>query len=63
MKHRTLISSALIGSLSFAPLCGLSGCSNLPGGPKTQGTVIGGAGGALAGRRGGHLTMVSCTAR
>jgi hypothetical protein len=49
MKHRTLISSALIGSLSFAPLCGLTGCSNLPGGPKTQGTVIGGAGGALAG--------------
>jgi hypothetical protein len=49
MKHRTLISSALIGSLSLAPLCGLAGCSNLPGGPKTHGTVIGGVGGALAG--------------
>ena len=46
MKHRTLVSCALIGSLALAPL---SGCSNLPGGAKEQGAVIGGIGGALAG--------------
>jgi hypothetical protein len=39
----------LIGSLSLAPLAGLTGCENLPGDKKTQGAVIGGAGGALAG--------------
>lgn len=49
MKNRTLVSSALIGSLAFAPLAGLSGCSKLPGNSKEQGTVIGGVGGALAG--------------
>jgi hypothetical protein len=49
MKNRTLISSALIGSLALAPLAGLSGCSSLPGKPKEQGAVIGGIGGALAG--------------
>jgi hypothetical protein len=49
MKHRALVSSALIGSLSLAPLCGVAGCSNLPGDAKTQGAVIGGVGGALAG--------------
>ena len=49
MKNRTLMSSALIGSLSLAPLFGIGGCSEAPGGPKTQGAVIGGAGGALAG--------------
>ena len=48
MRNRRLISSALIGSLSLAPLCGLAGCSNLPGKPKEQGAVIGGLGGALA---------------
>lgn len=49
MKNRTLVSSALIGSLALAPLAGLSGCSKLPGNSKEQGTVIGGVGGALAG--------------
>jgi len=49
MKHRTLVSSALIGSLALAPFCGVAGCSKLPGGPKEQGAVIGGVGGALAG--------------
>jgi hypothetical protein len=49
MKNRSLISSALIGSLTLAPLSGLTGCSKLPGDSKTQGTVIGGVGGALAG--------------
>ena len=36
----------LIGSLTLAPLVG---CENLPGSKSTQGAVIGGAGGALAG--------------
>jgi len=36
----------LISSLSLAPLVG---CENLPGNKQTQGAVIGGAGGALAG--------------
>jgi hypothetical protein len=45
LKH-ALISTALIGSLSLAPL---AGCSSLPGNSKEQGAVIGGAGGALAG--------------
>jgi hypothetical protein len=49
MKNRTLIASALIGSLALAPLAGLSGCSKLPGNSKSQGAVIGGLGGALAG--------------
>ena len=51
MRNRTLISSALIGSLSLAPLCGLAGCSRAPLGdkPRAQGAIIGGAGGALAG--------------
>jgi hypothetical protein len=49
MKHRTLVSSALIGSLSLAPLCGVAGCSNLPGDAKTQGAVFCGVGGALSG--------------
>lgn len=48
-SNRTLVSCALIGSLSLAPLCGLSGCSQLPGNSKEQGAVIGGVGGALAG--------------
>ena len=46
MRNRALISSALIGSLALAPLCG---CSNLPGSAKEQGAVIGGVGGVLAG--------------
>jgi hypothetical protein len=45
LKH-TLISTALIGSLSLAPLVG---CSNLPGNSKEQGAVMGGVGGAVAG--------------
>ena len=49
MNNRTLVSSALIGSLALAPLAGLTGCSKLPGGSKEQGAVIGGVGGALAG--------------
>ena len=49
MRSRTLLSSALIGSLALAPLTGLTGCSKLPGNSKEQGAVIGGVGGALAG--------------
>jgi hypothetical protein len=49
MKHRRLLSSALIGSLALAPLSGLTGCANAPGKPREQGAVIGGVGGALAG--------------
>ena len=37
MKHRNIASYALIGSLAFAPLSGLTGCSKLPGGAKEQG--------------------------
>lgn len=37
----------LMGSLACAPL--LAGCENLPGDEKTQGAVIGGVGGAIAG--------------
>ena len=48
-RNRTLVSTALIGSLALAPLCGLGGCSKLPGNSKEQGSVIGGVGGALAG--------------
>jgi hypothetical protein len=46
MFKRALVSTALIGSLSLAPL---TGCENLPGNSKQQGTVIGGAGGAAIG--------------
>jgi hypothetical protein len=45
LKHR-LVSTALIGSLSLAPL---AGCSSLPGNNKQQGTAIGAGGGAIAG--------------
>ena len=48
MKVKKLISGLLIGSLGLAPLAG-TGCESLPGDEKTQGAVIGGAGGALAG--------------
>ena len=46
MTKRKLMCGMLISSLSLAPLMG---CENLPGDKKTQGAVIGGAGGALAG--------------
>lgn len=47
MFHRRLVTSMLIGSLSCTPF--MVGCENLPGDEKTQGAVIGGVGGALAG--------------
>jgi hypothetical protein len=43
---RRAVSLALIGSLTLGPAVG---CSNLPGGSKEQGAVIGGLGGAAAG--------------
>lgn len=46
MFKKTMISTALIGSLAMAPL---TGCESLPGNDKQQGAVIGGVGGALAG--------------
>jgi len=46
MFKRRLLGLTLIGSLALAPL---SGCESLPGDKKTQGAVIGGAGGAAAG--------------
>ncbi len=46
MFKKSMISTALIGSLALAPL---SGCESLPGNDKQQGAVIGGVGGALAG--------------
>ena len=46
MRMKTVIVSALTGSLALGPVVG---CSNLPGNEKEQGAVIGGAGGALAG--------------
>jgi hypothetical protein len=45
LKHKALI-TLLISSLALAPL---AGCENLPGDKKTQGAVIGGVGGAVAG--------------
>ena len=50
LKHPA-ISSLLISSLALVPL---AGCSNLPGSGKAQGTVAGGAGGAIAGAAIGH---------
>ena len=50
LKH-TVVTSLLLSSLTLGPLVG---CSNLPGSPKAQGTVIGGAGGAAAGAAIGH---------
>ena len=47
MLRNRLISTVLIGSLSCTPF--LTGCENLPGDEKTQGAVIGGVGGAVAG--------------
>src|SRR3954464_10317565 len=46
MSTRKMMCGMLISSLSLAPLVG---CENLPGNKPTQGAVIGGAGGALAG--------------
>jgi hypothetical protein len=46
MPRQKLLSAVLVASIGLAPL---SGCENLPGGKKEQGTVIGGAGGAVAG--------------
>jgi hypothetical protein len=43
---RKWIGGLLISSMTLAPLIG---CEQLPGNKKTQGAVIGGAGGALAG--------------
>ncbi len=45
LNQKTLI-SLLITSLALAPL---AGCDSLPGDKKTQGAVIGGVGGAVAG--------------
>jgi hypothetical protein len=45
VKQR-FVSSALVASLALGPAVG---CSNLPGGAKEQGAVIGGLGGAAAG--------------
>jgi hypothetical protein len=41
-----MVSTLLIGSFALAPL---TGCEDLPGDEKTQGAVIGGIGGAVAG--------------
>lgn len=46
MVKKSMISTALMGSLVLAPF---TGCSSLPGNDKQQGAVIGGVGGALAG--------------
>ena len=46
MNMRKTMCGLLISAFSLAPL---TGCENLPGDKKTQGAVIGGAGGALAG--------------
>jgi hypothetical protein len=46
MISRKMMCGMLISSLSLGPLVG---CENLPGNKQTQGAVIGGAGGALAG--------------
>lgn len=45
LKHKPVI-TLLIASLALAPL---AGCDSLPGDKKTQGAVIGGVGGAVAG--------------
>jgi len=46
MLRKTMTVGALIGSLAVAPFVG---CESLPGDEKSQGAVIGGVGGALAG--------------
>ena len=46
MLNRKPVISLVIASLALAPL---AGCDSLPGDKKTQGAVIGGVGGAVAG--------------
>src|SRR6266566_2283310 len=46
MLNRKPMISLLIASLALTPL---AGCDSLPGDKKTQGAVIGGVGGAVAG--------------
>src|SRR3954465_9400385 len=47
MFRNRLVTSALVTSLTLTPV--LTGCENLPGGQKEQGTAIGGLAGAAAG--------------
>jgi hypothetical protein len=47
MFHRYAITTALVASMACSGL--MVGCESLPGDEKTQGAVIGGVGGALAG--------------
>src|SRR5438067_2420951 len=54
LKHG-YICTILISSLALGPL---TGCENLPGSGKTQGAVIGGTGGAVAGAAIGHRNPV-----
>jgi hypothetical protein len=50
MVNRTIATIAAAGGLGLASLAGtLGGCDSLPGNKQTQGAVIGGAGGAVAG--------------
>ena len=46
MRFQFVTAATLMGSLALGPIVG---CSSLPGDEKSQGTVIGGIGGALAG--------------
>jgi hypothetical protein len=46
MRFQKVTALILTGSLGLAPL---AGCESLPGDEKTQGAVIGGVGGAVAG--------------
>ncbi len=46
MWRKTMTATALMGSLVLTPMLG---CESLPGDEKSQGAVIGGVGGALAG--------------
>lgn len=45
----TRLYTTFVAAAGLALLLNSTGCSNLPGEPKTQGAVIGGAGGAAAG--------------
>ena len=49
MLQQRRISFVLATAMAFSPLAGLTGCENLPGDKKTQGAVVGGVGGAVAG--------------
>ncbi len=51
MIWKSLTTAALMGSLALGPIVGVGvgGCADLPGDEKSQGAVIGGVGGALAG--------------